>query len=115
MAKYNHIPIFKECYDLTLWTEKTVHNFSRYNKYTLGSEIRKGTYTALKLIITINSSARKFDLISKLIVTLEALKILGRLCNDINAFPAGTKSYIFFVGAIENILRQAEGWKKSAE
>ena len=40
MAQYEHLPIYKKAMDLTIYFEKIVRNFSRYNKYTLGSELR---------------------------------------------------------------------------
>jgi hypothetical protein len=40
MARYEHLPIYKQAMDLTVYFEKIVKNFSRYNKYTLGSELR---------------------------------------------------------------------------
>jgi hypothetical protein len=41
MAHYEHLPIYKKAYDLTLYFENIVRNFSRYHKYTLGTELRK--------------------------------------------------------------------------
>ena len=40
MARYEHLPIYKKAMDLTVYLEKIVRNFSRYHKYTLGSELR---------------------------------------------------------------------------
>jgi hypothetical protein len=35
MARYEHLPIYKKAMNLTVYFEKIVRNFSRYNKYTL--------------------------------------------------------------------------------
>ncbi len=40
MARCEHLPMFKEAYDLTVHLEKIVRNFSRYHKYTLGTDLR---------------------------------------------------------------------------
>jgi len=40
MARYEHLPIYKKAMDLAVYLEKIVRNFSRYRKYTLGSELR---------------------------------------------------------------------------
>ena len=40
MARYEHLPIYKKAMDLTIYFEKIVRNFSRYHKYTLGTELR---------------------------------------------------------------------------
>jgi len=39
-AQAEHLPIYKKAMDLTIYLEKIVRNFSRYHKYTLGSELR---------------------------------------------------------------------------
>jgi len=40
MAQTAHLPIYKSSYDLCLYLEQTVRNFSRYHKYGLGAELR---------------------------------------------------------------------------
>ena len=42
MAQTEHLPIYKGTYDLCLYLEQVVHNFSRYHKYTLGADLRDG-------------------------------------------------------------------------
>ena len=39
MAVYEHLPIFKRLMDLNVFVEQMVSHFSRYYKYTLGSEL----------------------------------------------------------------------------
>ena len=39
MDRYEHLPIYK--YDLTIYFEKIVRNFTHYPRYTLGSELGK--------------------------------------------------------------------------
>ncbi len=54
MARYEHLPIFKEAYDLTVHLEKIVRNFSRYHKYTLGSDLRSQSRQVVSLIAQAN-------------------------------------------------------------
>ena len=49
MAHTEHLPIYKGCYDLCLYLEQVVHNFPRYQKYTLGTDLRDGARRALRL------------------------------------------------------------------
>ena len=42
MARTEHLPICKASYDLCLCLEQVVHGFSRYHKYTLGTDLRDG-------------------------------------------------------------------------
>lgn len=58
MAYYEHLPIYpregaascrKKAYDLALYFEKIVRNFSRYHKYTPGTELREKSREILQL------------------------------------------------------------------
>lgn len=41
MARFRHLPIWKDAMDLALHLENAVRRFARYHKYTLGSELRQ--------------------------------------------------------------------------
>ncbi len=56
MARYEHLPIYKKAFDLNLYFEQIVRHFSRYHKYTLGTELRERARTIVKLIIRANNS-----------------------------------------------------------
>ena len=40
MARYEHLPIYRAAFDLAVHMEKIVRHFSRYHKYSLGTELR---------------------------------------------------------------------------
>jgi hypothetical protein len=63
MAQYEHLPIYKKAYDLTLYFEKVVRGFSRYHKYTLGSELRELSREVLRLIRRANATADRGPLL----------------------------------------------------
>ena len=46
MARYEHLPIYKAALDMTVHFEKLVAGFSRYHKYTLGTELRERRFVA---------------------------------------------------------------------
>ena len=52
MARYEHLPIYKQAMDVAVHFEKLVAGFSRYHKYTLGTELR-------------NTNARKMSLVGR--------------------------------------------------
>lgn len=56
MARYEHLPIFRAAFDLAVHVEKIVRGFSRYHKYTLGTELRDGSRRILQRIIEANES-----------------------------------------------------------
>jgi hypothetical protein len=47
MARYEHLPIYKKAMDLAIYFEQVVRNFSRYHKYTLGSEVLRFRHSGL--------------------------------------------------------------------
>ncbi len=59
MARYEHLSIYKSAFDLNVYFEKIVRNFSRYHKYTLGTELRDGARQAVKLVRRANSEKDK--------------------------------------------------------
>jgi|CXWL01.1.fsa_nt_gi hypothetical protein len=55
MARYEHLLIYKTAMDLAVYLEQVVRTFSRYHKYTLGSELRQQSHELVTLIIRANS------------------------------------------------------------
>ena len=97
---------------MAVYFEKIVKDFSRYNKYTLGSELRNLSRDIVKLVIKANSSREKLPVLSELRERLEEMKVLLRISKEAHAF----KSFKSFQHAIEGIIsvsRQNEGWIKS--
>lgn len=55
MARYEHLPIYKQALDVAVHFEKVVAGFSRYHKYTLGSELRNQSRAAVAAIVKANA------------------------------------------------------------
>ncbi len=113
MARYEHLPIDKKAMDVAVHFEKVVAGFSRYHKYTLGTELRNKSRDILGLIVKANSSSDKLPHLLELREKVEELIILIRLCKEVKAF----KSFAAFQFAVEEVIsvsRQNEGWLKSA-
>ena len=86
MAHNEHLPIYKKGLDVAVYFEKIVNNFSRYNKYTLGSELRILSRDIIKLIIRANSTREKLPILHELRERLEELKVLIRVSKESRAF-----------------------------
>jgi hypothetical protein len=54
MARYEHLPIYRAAFDLAVHIEKLVRGFTRYHKYSLGSELRERSREILAGIIDAN-------------------------------------------------------------
>jgi hypothetical protein len=114
MAQYEHLPIYKKAMDMAVYIENLVRGFSRYHKYTLGTELRQLSHAILRLIIQANSQRQRHATLVALRDTVEALKVTLRLCKEVKAFG----NFRSFAKAIEEAIglsRQSEGWLKSVK
>ena len=111
MARYEHRPIYKKSLDLTVYFEKTVAGFSRYHKYTLGTELRMTSREVLRGIIRANNSRERLAELLKLREILEDLLLLVRLAKEVKAFQS-FDSYRFAAEEVVGVSRQNEGWIK---
>jgi len=76
MARYEHLPIYKSAMDLALEMEKTVRNMSRYDKYGIGTELRKRSLSILSFVLRENSSDHRREVLEEIRITIEELKQL---------------------------------------
>ncbi len=51
VARYEHLPIYKQAMDVAVQFERVVAGFSRYHKYTLGTELRNTSREIVGIII----------------------------------------------------------------
>ena len=112
MAQYEHLPIYKKAYDLTLYFDKIVRNFSRYHKYQIGAELRELSREVLRLIRRANDAADKTPILLQNRERLEDLKITVRLGRDLQAFQ-NFNSFEYSINEVVDLCKQNEGWLKS--
>ncbi len=109
MARYEHLPIYKKAMDVAIHFEKVVAGFSRYHKYTLGTDLRDKIREIVGLIVKANSSREKLPRLFELREHFDELLILIRLCKGVRAFKS-FKSFQFAVEQVVSVSRQNEGW-----
>lgn len=112
MARYEHLPIYKQAMDVAVYFEKTVANFSRYHKYTLGTELRNQSKKIVGQIIKANQMRDKQPLLLELRLMLDELLVSVRLAKEVKAFR-NFNSWHYCIEQITQISRQNEGWLKS--
>jgi len=56
MARYEHLPIYKQAMDIAVHFEKVVAGFPRYHKYTLGSDLRQKSREVVTSVVKANNS-----------------------------------------------------------
>ncbi|MDI6784525.1 MAG: four helix bundle protein [bacterium] len=111
MAQYEHLQIYKSTFDLLVYFEKIVRNFSRYNKYTHGSALRNITRDILLLIIRANNSYDKKPVLEEIRIKIEELKQVIHVCKELQVFP-NFNSFQTSINQVIEIAKQNEGWLK---
>ncbi len=112
MARYEHLPIYRDALNLAVHFEKIVAGFSRYHKYTLGTEMRNASRQAVKLVIHANNQPDKLLALQELREHLEELLLMIRLGKEVQAFKS-FNAYSQVVELTAKVCRQNEGWLKS--
>jgi hypothetical protein len=112
MAQYEHLPIYKKALDLAIYMETVVKGFSRYHKYTLGTDMRNTSRELVTLVISANSRKDKNLTLTDLRDKSEGMKLLIILGKETKAFKSFTQFQTAAALAVE-ISRQSEGWLKS--
>jgi len=113
MAQYEHLPIYKKAIELAVYLQGVVKNFSRYNKYSIGTELRDASRKTILLIIRANSSTDKPAALADLVEAGEMLKSLIVFAKEIKAF-ADFKSFQHAATLAVVLCKQSEGWLKSS-
>lgn len=114
MAKYEHLPIYKQALDLAVYLEKIVSGFSRYHKYSLGTDLRRLAHRNINLIVKANSETDRLATLKLLRESLEELMVSLRVAKELQVF----RSLNSFIQAVERVIqlsRQNEGWIKSLQ
>lgn len=109
MARYEHLPIYKAAFDLNVYLETVVRGFSRYHKYTLGTELRNQARHIVKLIVHANNLDEKLPTLFILREELEQVKLTLRVCKELRTFH-NFQSFHVAINHVINISKQNEGW-----
>ncbi len=85
MARYEHLPIYKAALDAAVHFENVVAGFSRYHKYSLGTELRQASRGVIQQVIRANAARERLPQLLKLRDDLEAVLVLLRLAKEVKA------------------------------
>ncbi len=114
MARYEHLPIYKAALDAAVHFEQVVAGFSRYHKYSLGTELRQASRGVIQQVIRANAARERLPQLLKLRDDLEAVLVLLRLAKEVKAFKR-FQAYQHAAELVVSVCRQNEGWIKSVD
>ena len=109
MARSEHLPIYKKAMEIALYFEQIVRNFSRYNKYTIGADLRNKSREIACHIMKVNSLQDKREGLRELCGMVDELKVLIRLCGEAKAFY-NQNSFMHSSRMVAELATQAQGW-----
>jgi len=109
---YENLPIYKKALDLAVYIETVVVGFSRYHKYTVGTDLRNLSRRIVILVAKANLKSVRKATLEEALGSIEELKILIRICKEIKVFRS-LKSYEFAARLTIDVARQCEGWYRS--
>ena len=112
MAQYEHLPIYKQTYDLLLRIMTATKNFPREYKYTLGQKLKDEVIELVVLIYRANSVRDKERHISAILERVQVVQLMIRLAHDMRILPR--RHYAALADMTDTLARQAGGWLKSS-
>jgi len=114
MARYEHLPIWRDATRLLILIEEAVRRFPRYHKYALGTDLRRQAQTICRLIVRANNAGQGREaLLERLVLAVEDIKLFIQLGKEVRAFA----SFQEFQQAAELAValgRQSGGWRRQA-
>ena len=113
MAYYEGLPIYKAATDLVVALDGAVRRFSRFHKYSIGTQLRE---TALDVVLRVARANRRDGreaALEALCLRAEDLKILLNVAKEVKAFQSFNQ-YVQLMEQVVGLVRQAEGWRRSA-
>jgi hypothetical protein len=114
MARYEHLPIYRTAIDTAIYLQQIVRNFSRYDKYTIGADLRNISREILMLIIRANSTLDRVDVLKTLVENCEMLKTLIFFAKEAKAL-SGMDSFRQASGLAVSLCRQSQGWLEKSK
>ena len=113
MARYEHLPIYNKAMEISVYLQTVVKNFSRYNKYSVGSDLRELSRKILLLIIQANSTRTREHILAELVDTCEMLKTTIVFAKEVKAF-SGFNSFQHASTLAVVLCKQSQGWLQSS-
>jgi hypothetical protein len=114
-------PIYRDCRRLLVHTEEVVRRFSRYHKYTIGTDLRQGAMRVMRGVHkAVYDRAQQARHIEALVWLIDEYKLSLQLGMEVGAFVHAAKGVASFAGfetaavLAAEIGKQCGGWQQRA-
>jgi four helix bundle protein len=102
--------IFQKTYDLILWIFPMINRFPKKQRFVLGQQIENELLEIIKDIILANNERNKTEILKRISVRLDTLRILIRLAKDLKFLSI--KQYGNAAVKMNEIGKLLSGWMK---
>jgi len=113
-SHYERLSIYKGAMDLVVKLDSIVRDFSRYHKYSIGTQIRDKALNLIDLIVQANTKEMRGQKLPQLCAQVESMKVLCNVGQEVKAWKS-FKQYMQVMEQVMNVARQAQGWRKDFE
>lgn len=111
MAQYQHLPIYKQTYDLLVRVTEITRGYPRDFKSFAG-QIREQVMEVVLLIYRANSvRAERVRLLEQIGELMQVIELSLRLSCDLRLISKTQFSSV--VAMTDSVIRQASGWRKN--
>lgn len=108
MARYEHLPVFNDTYNLNLYFFKLSRGFPKDYKYGLSQEVCALLTELLDAIIIANNSPDKQTVLQRASLVLERIKFKIRILKDLKVM--NVRSYEYFSKQLVAVAQQISKW-----
>jgi len=114
MARYDHLPVYRNALELIVFIENAVRHFSRYHKYSIGERLRQTSWDVVTLVVKANNTpvAERRGLLVALRDKSEEVSIALTVAKELEAFSSHN-SWRQAARMAVDLCRQSEGWLKN--
>jgi len=114
MAKYEHLPIYRKTFELSVYLERVIGGFSKMHKYGLGLRILDSSQLVISRVVRAQNSEvpERISELKELRIEVEVLKNQLHLAMEVGAFKS-FNAYNHAAGLAVEVSKQTEGWLKS--
>ena len=110
-----NFPIWRDAEQLMVSVELAVRQFSRYNKYTLGTELSQMAMQVLSNTThAINQKERRHQWVNRLVLVVEELKLKIQIGKTLQAF-ARFSVFEQLARLAVGIAKQATAWRNKLQ
>ena len=109
---YDNLPIYKSALNLCIYAESIVKTFDKYNKYTIGEDLRVYSKNILFLIHKANRHKQidtRKKVLNMLVEKCEEFKMLIQLSKELKVFKT-FKSFEYISKLVINVAKQSQAW-----